>query len=212
MKTNKILKYFSIILECSFIGSMILYIYNFYVSSKKYEIIPNEIKSRLNNFIIIAIISLILFLILKYVLYIINKPVNENIQLQMDLDTSRENKYKNLEAPITERVFVYKNEYDVPKDKQMVCPNCGNIIDKNAFICIKCGFLLKKLPREKVVERVIEKNNNIKVKPVRNTNYVNNNVVSKSYLNNMIINIGLLIAIIICLILILDLAAQRGII
>ena len=101
MKTNKILKYFSIILECSFIGSMILYIYNFYVSSKKYEIIPNEIKSRLNNFIIIAIISLILFLILKYVLYIINKPVNENIQLQMDLDTSRENKYRNLEAPIT---------------------------------------------------------------------------------------------------------------
>ena len=36
MNSNKGLKIFSIILECSFIGSIILYVYNYYLSSKKF--------------------------------------------------------------------------------------------------------------------------------------------------------------------------------
>ena len=57
MKTNKILRSLSVIFECSFIGCIILYAYNYYVSAKKYEIIPTDIKKNLNIFVIIAIIS-----------------------------------------------------------------------------------------------------------------------------------------------------------
>ena len=78
MKLNKFLKMLSIVLECSFIGSIILYIYNYFVSTKKYEIIPVEIKTRLNLFIIIAVVSLILFLILKYVLYFTNSHLTQS--------------------------------------------------------------------------------------------------------------------------------------
>ena len=76
MKLNKVLKVFSVIFECSAIGNIVLYIYNFYMSSKKYEIMPEKVKTNLNIFMIAAIISLILFLIIKYVLYLRNKTDN----------------------------------------------------------------------------------------------------------------------------------------
>ena len=48
MKLSKGLKIFSVILECSFIGSIILYIYNYFMATKKYEIIlSDEVKSKL---------------------------------------------------------------------------------------------------------------------------------------------------------------------
>ena len=191
----------SIVLECSFIGSIILYIYNYFVSTKKYEIIPVEIKTRLNLFIIIAVVSLILFLILKYVLYFTNKTKKEDIQLQMDLKDERESKYRNLEAPVTERVFIYKNEYEVPKERQIKCKNCGNIVDKNAFICVKCGCLLKEMPKERVVERVVK--HEIKKEPKN---------VSSAEITNILINAGLIVAIIIFIVLIANLAIERGII
>jgi len=204
MKLNKCLKIFSIILECSFIGSVIIYIYNYFVSSKKYEVMPVEIKTRLNTFIIIAVISLILFLILKYVLYLINKPNNikkEEVQLQMDLKEEREKQYRNLEAPVTERVFIYKNEYEVPKERQSICENCGNTVDKNAFICVKCGCLLKEMPKERVVERVVRQ----EIKKERKD-------ITNEQLLNILVNAGLVIAIIIFIILIINLAIERGII
>lgn len=201
MKLNKFLKMLSIVLECSFIGSIILYIYNYFVSTKKYEIIPVEIKTRLNLFIIIAVVSLILFLILKYVLYFTNKTKKEDIQLQMDLKDERESKYRNLEAPVTERVFIYKNEYEVPKERQIKCKNCGNIVDKNAFICVKCGCLLKEMPKERVVERVVK--HEIKKEPKN---------VSSAEITNILINAGLIVAIIIFIVLIANLAIERGII
>ena len=213
MNSNKGLKIFSIILECSFIGSIILYVYNYYLSSKKYEIIPVEIKSRLNLFIIIAFISLILFLIIKYALYIKNKPVKEDVQLQMDLKEEKEEKetkYRNLEAPVTERVFIYKNEYEVPKDRQTICENCGNVVDKNAFICVKCGCLLKEMPKERVVERVIKE-----IPRERVINKAPKKVykpISNAQITNILINSGLLIGIVIFVILIVNLAVERGII
>ena len=213
MNSNKGLKIFSIILECSFIGSIILYVYNYYLSSKKYEIIPVEIKSRLNLFIIIAFISLILFLIIKYALYIKNKPVKEDVQLQMNLKeekVEKETKYRNLEAPVTERVFIYKNEYEVPKDRQTICENCGNVVDKNAFICIKCGCLLKEMPKERVVERVIKE-----IPRERVINKAPKKVykpISNAQITNILINSGLLIGIVIFVILIVNLAVERGII
>lgn len=200
MKLNKCLKIFSIILECSFIGNIILYIYNYFVSSRKYEVMPIEIKTRLNLFIIIAVISLVLFLIIKYVLFVTNKPVKEDIQLQMELKDEKEKKYKNLEAPVTERVFIYKNEYEVPKDRQSVCPNCKNIVDKNAFICVKCGCLLKQMPRERVVERVVRQE-------VRKRSGMSN-----AEITNILINAALVVGIVVFAILILNLAIERGII
>lgn len=213
MNSNKGLKIFSIILECSFIGSIILYVYNYYLSSKKYEIMPVEIKNRLNLFIIIAVVSLILFLIIKYALYIKNKPVDENVQLEMDLKEEKEEKetkYRNLEAPVTERVFIYKNEYEVPKDRQSICENCGNVVDKNAFICVKCGCLLKEMPKERVVERVIKE-----VPREREINKAPKKVykpMSNAQITNILINLGLVIGIVIFVILIVNLAVERGII
>lgn len=201
MKLNKGLKILSIIFECSFIGSVMLYIYSYFNASKKYEILPVEIKTRLNIFIFIAITSIVLFLIIKYVLYLRNNTKKEEVQLQMDLKEKRQNIYKNLEAPVTERVFIYKNEYEVPKERQSVCNNCGNVVDKNAFICVKCGCLLKEMPKERVIERVIKTEIKKEKKQFDNAKLI-----------NILINTGLIIAIIIFVILILNLAIQRGII
>lgn len=232
MKLSKGLKVFSIILECSFIGCIILYIYNYFIASKKYEIIPIEVKKILNVFVIIGIISLILFLIVKFVLYIINRKIYEDVQLQMDLSDPIEKQYKDLEAPVTERVFIYKNEYEVPKSRQLKCPNCGNVIDKNAFICIKCGFLLKEIqpkiiekivekPVEKIVEKIVEKPvEKIIERPVviserRIPNQgviVTKNRKDNLRLTNLIINICLITASITLFILMLYIAAQRGVI
>lgn len=200
MKLNKGLRILSILFECSFIGSIMLYIYNYFNASKKYEILPAEIKTRLNIFIYVAVASFIIFLIIKYVLYLRNNTKKEEVQLQMDLEEKRENVYRNLEAPVTERVFIYKNEYEVPKDRQIECENCGNIVDKNAFICVKCGCLLKEMPKERIIERVIK----TEVKKEKKN--------ESSKLINILVNTGLIIAIIIVTILIINLAIERGII
>lgn len=200
MKTNKILRILSIMFECSFIGSIMLYIYNYFNASKRYDILPAEIKTRLNIFIFVAVASLVVFLIIKYVLYLRNNTKKEEIQLQMDLEEKRETVYRNLEAPVTERVFFYKNEYEVPKERQTICENCGNIVDKNAFICVKCGCLLKEMPKERIIERVVKTE-------VRKENKKSNNK-----LLNILVNTGLIIAIVVVLILIINLAIERGII
>ena len=192
MKKDKNLRILGIILEASFIGSIILYIYNYFIASKKYEVIPAAVKSRLNIFIIIAIVSFIAFLIIKYVLYLKSRViVNNDEQLQIDFDDLDEEKIKDLEAPVTERVFIYKNEYEVPKERQAHCKNCGSIVDKNAYICLKCGYLLKNIVTEKVVEKVIK-------------GLVESGIE--------VINLGLVICIIITVVLILNLAVERGII
>lgn len=201
MSTNKVLRTLSIIFECSFIGSVILYIYNYYISNKKYEIMPDAVKSNLNIFVIIAVMSLILFLILKYVLYLRNKTVSPKVsQIRMNFN-ERSNieeisKNSNIQDKSVERVIIYKDSYDVPKNKRMICPNCNNIIDKSAFICLKCGILLRNFtPVEKRIER----------------NYIDK-PIDKIKLRNMVINAGLIIAIILCLVFIIDIAIERGII
>lgn len=209
MKTNKILRSVSVIFECSFIGCIILYAYNYYVSAKKYEIIPTDIKKNLNIFVIIAIISIILFLVIKYVLYLRNKPIEEKLsQLELNFNEfntdNLEQKYKNLEAPVTERVIIYKDAYDVPKERQMECPNCKNIIDKNAYICIKCGYLLQR-NEPKIIEKPVYIE-----KQVYNAN--KKQIANNINLKNILINIGLIICIIAALIIIINMAIERGII
>lgn len=191
MKLNKFLKILMVIFETSTIGSIILYVYNYYISSKKYEIIPEAVKTRLNIFMIIAIISLILFLIIKYVLYIRNKTQGDEVSKTDYNDKISDN--------VVERVIIHKDAYDVPKERRMICPNCGNVIDNNAFICLKCGVLLKEIKQEKVIEKhIYNKEPNISI--------------DKNKLKNLLINIGLGIAIIVCIILIISIAVERGII
>ena len=210
MVKSKTLRILSIILEASFLGSIILYAYNYYVARKKYDVFPAQLKGRLNIFIIIAIVSFILFLIVKYALYLRNKViVDNNEQLQLDLDDVVESKPRDLEAPITERVFIYKNEYEVPKERIAYCKNCGSIVDKNAHICLKCGYLLKSIVTEKVVEKVITKPVYINSKE---RVYVKQKSIDKVKLTNILINLGLIIAILITLVMILNLASERGII
>ena len=62
---NKVLKNISVILECSFIGSVILYVYNFYTASKKYEILPVAVKNRLNIFVIRKVTTAFALYLLK---------------------------------------------------------------------------------------------------------------------------------------------------
>ena len=157
-------------------------------------------------FVIDGIVSLIIFLIIKYVLYLRNKTINGEVsQLSFDLE-EREKQYKNLEEPVTERVIIYKDSYDVPKDKRMNCPNCGSVIDKNAFVCVKCGYLLKSI-KPQVMEKVIEK-------PVYRTVYKDRKEYfsNKVNLKNILINLGLVIAIVACLFVIINMAVERGII
>lgn len=207
MEMNKVLKNISVILECSFIGSVILYVYNFYTASKKYEILPVAVKTRLNIFVIIAVVSVILFLILRYVLYIRNKTVNEEYREPVTIEEKREIAYKNLEAPVSERVFIYKDEYEVPKERRMLCPNCSKVIDKNAYICVKCGYLLKKI-EPKVVEKIVEK---VVEKPVQKKENKLNSYDYDRFIN-LLITLGLIVGIIICATMIVNLAMERGII
>ena len=206
MKLNKFLRILSVIFECSLIGSIVLYVYNYYVASRKYEVIPADLRKNLNLFVIVGIVSLIIFLIIKYVLYLRNKTINGEVsQLSFDLE-EREKQYKNLEEPVTERVIIYKDSYDVPKNKRMTCPNCGSVIDKNAFVCAKCGYLLKSI-KPQVMEKVIEK-------PVYRTVYKDRKEYfsNKVNLKNILINLGLVIAIVVCLFVIINMAVERGII
>jgi len=189
MNKDKILKLFSIVFECSFIGSVILYVYNYYVGSKKYDVIPEQLQKNLDMFILIGIVSLIAFLLIKLISYMMNK---EEIVERKEL-TKEEIVKKNIEEVLTERVIIYKDSYDVPKEKRMTCPNCKNIIDKEAFICVKCGYLLKPI-----------QNNSVKI--------VKSNGITKKELTNILVNIGLVIAIVICVVLILNIAIERGII
>lgn len=94
MKLNKFLRILSVIFECSLIGSIVLYVYNYYVASRKYEVIPADLRKNLNLFVIVGIVSLIIFLIIKYVLYLRNKTINGEVsQLSFDLE-EREKQYK----------------------------------------------------------------------------------------------------------------------
>ncbi len=193
MKLNKGLKISSIIFECSFIGSIVLYIYNFYISNKKYEVIPATIKSRLNIFIIIAILSLIIFLIIKYILHLRNKTSKDKIpELEMKFNELNEKANIKQEDKVVERVMFYRETFDVPKERRMICPNCKCTVDRNAYICLKCGYLLKQIATEKVVEKKTLVNNKIK--------------------KEIIINVSLIIAIAICLVFIINIAIERGII
>lgn len=200
MKLNKILKIFSIIFECSTIGSIVLYIYNFYTSNKKYEVIPETIKTRLNLFLIIGVFSLILFLVIKYVLYLRNKTISDEIKEEEPSIIENTRPFTDrIEDNIVERVIIHKDSYDVPKERRAICPNCGNIVDMNATICLKCGFLLKEIVREKVIEKHVY---NVK----DSINF------DKNKLKNIIINTGLVVAIVVCLIFIINIAIERGII
>ena len=204
MKLNKFLRILSVIFECSLIGSIVLYVYNYYVASRKYEVIPADLRKNLNLFVIVGIVSLIIFLIIKYVLYLRNKT--DNVE---EIETEPTN---SVNDNVIERVIIHKDSYEVPKERRALCPNCKNIVDKNAVICLKCGFLLKEIVKEKVIEKhIYEKNNsNINSNIIRKKNTFDN--VDKRKLKNVLINVGLGIAIVICLILIISMAIERGII
>jgi len=197
MKLNNILKFFSIIFQSSFVGSIILYAYNYYIGIKKYETIPAELQKNLNIFILICIVSAVLYAIIRFVLYMRNKEEKEVYTKTVNIESDRK---INIEQPLTERVIIYKDSYDVPKEKRMICPNCNNIIDKNAFICLKCGYLINnnvfaKVEKETREYKHVDKHNNV--------NKIN---------TNLLINIGLAVAILICLIFIINIAMERGII
>ena len=222
MKESKGLKILSIILEATFLGSIILYVYNYFIASKKYEVIPAAVKSRLNIFVIIAIVAFILFLIIKYIIYvgsnfIVSGNADNNEQLQMDFDNyyskPKETVLRDLEAPVTERVFLYRNEYEVPKERIAHCKNCGSIVDKNAHICLKCGYLLKNIVQERIIERVVsEPRVEVTRKPATYKPMVFAKPVNKAKLTGILINLGLVIGILITIVLILNLAVERGII
>ena len=116
------MKKISIVLKSLFIGSLLFYVYNYVYYKKEYEVLTKEIYNNLNIFLLIAVCSLILIVII-YVVNNINKKTINVQQISFDLE---------------------KKQYEIPKERQMSCSNCNNIIDKNAYICLYCGSLLKK--------------------------------------------------------------------
>lgn len=151
MLKNKILRTISIIFQCAGIGGILLYVYNYFMFKRQYDIIPKEIKVNMNTYLLIGISGIILYIIFKILIHFTGKTeyTKEYEQLEINLDQEAPHSigetYNPSSTNTSEIKYIYENinRYDVPLEKQMTCSNCGNIVDVNAFLCLFCGFLLK---------------------------------------------------------------------
>lgn len=107
---NKVVKYISTVFYCVGAGGIILYIYNLFVNSQKYEYIPKDIVNIMQLYLIIGIAAILLGIIIKLLANIIKNKRNI-IELKDD-----QKECKNCKAIIS------KDSY--------ICPNCGYIEPK----------------------------------------------------------------------------------
>jgi len=104
---NKVVKYISTVFYCIGAGGIILYIYNVFVNSQKYEYIPKDISNIMQLYLIIGIAAILLGIIIKLSANIIKTKKNI-IELKDD-----QKECKNC------RAIISKDSY--------ICPNCGYI-------------------------------------------------------------------------------------
>ena len=182
---KKILKFLSIIFQTFGIGALGLYGYNYFTLKDKYETMPKEVSFNLNLYLLIGISCILLYVILLIIIKFIKKYDDTNVeQLSLELEEDKNivnnsiitnyNNFNNnyvyfdkleeillrIESKLDSKIIMKKEEENtikVPIENQILCFNCNNIIDTNAFVCLHCGCLLKELP---VQEKIIYKENN----------------------------------------------------
>jgi hypothetical protein len=165
MVKGKIIKVLSTIFECIGIGGFLVYFYNYFTLKGRYDVIPAEVKANLNTYLLIGISGALLFVILMILKYFTRQKNNtEYEQIKMHLE---EETPKNINETYNSNIgnqsyvqpnymyeekrtyetpkLVHENAYTVPLEKQLTCSNCGSIVDKNATICLHCGFLLQSI-------------------------------------------------------------------
>lgn len=156
---NKVLKSLATISECIGIGGLIVYFYNYFTLKGKYDVIPANIKSNENLYLLIGISGVLLFIIFKVLIYFTKSRNNDYNQLEMNLNEESKGNHENNNYYMNEPKYINEPiRYIVPEERKATCPNCGNTVDRNAFICLSCGFLLKEIPQQVVIHEAKEQN------------------------------------------------------
>ncbi|MDD4624662.1 MAG: zinc ribbon domain-containing protein [Bacilli bacterium] len=171
---RKIIKWVTIIFQSILIGSLILYIYAFFKYKNNWENLDDKLRGNINTYLIIAIISFGIFVLLKVFDYFFYK---EKKQKQVVLEKYIPEEYQHDEVIPSVQKVETKEEPPIPKERQATCPNCGNVVDKDAYICLSCGILLNKLEEQPQHEKVIYKEVVVK----------NKNTPTKSMFANLVL-------------------------
>lgn len=157
---KKIIRYLEWIPFAIALGSLVIYlVYTIQIKLNPAIIITDKLISTLKTYLIIALVSLfvgLLIILIKKIrrlikvekreeIYkeekvIINEPKKEEVirvvekEPVKEITLEDEMRMENEKPIIKEKKYVYKVE-------GIVCPDCGNHISKNAGICPHCGIL-----------------------------------------------------------------------
>ena len=217
---KKILKYLSFIPFAICIGALVVYLINtVQIKLDNTIIVTNELTSRLNMYLIIALVSLFvgLLIILIKKLYNLFKKENkkEKIKKEKKIKSKKEEimdenilKVKLTNPKLNGDVIVGKLE-DTMQDVEVyiddkkeynfrleavACPECGGLISKDAAICPHCGILF-----DDEVLRFLSKKDKTKVK-----------VKTKKNKKIIIVNVLLIILFIILILLLTNVIINKG--
>jgi hypothetical protein len=134
---NRIFKWISIISQSIGIGAIALYIYAYFSYRSNWEELSTAMRSNINLYLLIGIAGLLLYVITKVLMYFTARTPKEKAE-QMTIDFDEE---------ITDEIVTEK-ELESIVEEVLICPSCGNVLDKDAVVCPNCGILLQK----KIVE------------------------------------------------------------
>lgn len=212
---KKILKYLSFIPFAVCIGALVVYlICTVQIKLNNTIVVTNELTSRLKMYLIIALVSLFVGLLIILIKKLYNLFKNENKKEKKIKNKKEEIKDENiLKVKLTnpklngdvivgkledtmQDVEVYiddKKEYNF-KLEGVACPECGGLISKDAAICPHCGILF-----DDEVLRFLSKKDKTKVK-----------VKSKKNKKVIIVNILLIILFIVLILLLTNVIINKG--
>lgn len=212
---KKVLKWISIIFQSIGIGAIGLYIYAYIKYKNQWESLSAVMRSNINLYLLIGVVGILSYIITTILIYFTKDKKNSNEVEFEDFSTTGNHyhihepkveesnatgNYYNISEPkVEEKITIVKeNKYEVPIERQSICPNCNNVVDKDAFICLHCGILLKKMDvQSPVTEKVVYKEI-VVPKTVNDNKY------------NSVKTIILLIAIIIGLFLAIDFTREQN--
>lgn len=222
---KKILKYLSFMPFAVCIGALVVYLINtVQIKLNNTIVVTNELTSRLKMYLIIALVSLFVGLLIILIKKIYNLFKKENKKEKVKkIKVKKEKKTKTKKEEITDEnvlkvkitnpklngdVIVGKLE-DTMQDVEVyiddkkeynfkleavACPECGGLISKDAAICPHCGILF-----DDEVLRFLSKKDKTKVK-----------VKSKKNKKVIIVNILLIILFIVLILLLTNVIINKG--
>ena len=151
---KNIIKWLAILFQSIFIGSIILYIYAFIKYRKNWGSLDTALRRNINTYLVIAIVSLVIFILIKLITFLINRPKKDK-QVVVEKIVPEAYQHDEIIPPIQK--IDEKEVVSIPIEKQATCPNCKSIVDKDAYICLNCGILLGDLSQKPKEEKVIYK-------------------------------------------------------